>query len=72
MKPCFTVQTIPLLVIQKKNRPVIELLRNYEINVELSAEVSAYFMYEEFKKYGEVIGIYVFNSATKYQTYLNL
>ena len=37
----------------------IILIKN---QVELDKDIPAYAMYEEFKKYGEVIGIYVFSN----------
>lgn len=60
MRTVLTVQGIPLLVIQKMQRPILDLLRSYEVQVDLDVDVDAYAIYEEFKKYDELIGIYVF------------
>ncbi|CAD8199803.1 unnamed protein product [Paramecium pentaurelia] len=66
MRPCLHVKGIPLLVVAKKQRPVQELIRNYEVQVELDKDVAAFNVYQEFKKYGDLIGIYVFQLNRNY------
>jgi hypothetical protein len=40
--------------------------------VQLDTDVDAYIMYEEFKKFGELIGIYVFTLYKKYHLFYHL
>ncbi|CAD8188192.1 unnamed protein product [Paramecium octaurelia] len=66
LRPCLQVKGIPLLVVAKKQRPVQDLLRNYEVQVELDRDVPPFNVYLEFKKYGDLIGIYVFQQNRNY------
>ncbi|CAD8188421.1 unnamed protein product [Paramecium pentaurelia] len=66
LRPCLHVKGIPLLVVSKKQRPVLELIRNYQVQVELDKDVLAFNVYQEFKKYGDLIGIYVFQLNRNY------
>ncbi|CAD8130892.1 unnamed protein product [Paramecium sonneborni] len=66
LRPCLHVKGIPLLVMAKKQRPVQELLRNFEVQVEFDKDVLAFNVYQEFKKYGDLIGIYVFQQNRNY------
>ena len=60
IKAGFSCQGVPLLVIPKKKRPLKELLRSYQVQVDLDRDLDPYGMVQEFKKYGELIGIYTF------------
>ncbi|CAD8130891.1 unnamed protein product [Paramecium sonneborni] len=61
--PCLQVKGIPLLVMTKKQLPVQELLRNFEVQVD--KDVLAFNENQEFKKY-DLIGIYVFQQNRNY------
>lgn len=47
-------------------RPILDLLRGYEVQVDLDIDVDAFSIYEEFKNYDELIGIYVFTPNRNY------
>ena len=61
------VQGYPVLVVPKiKNVSILDSLKNYQVRIELDKQINAFFIYEEFVKFGQIIGLYVIHQQSKY------